>query len=188
MADLRSLYTKALTNYADAVQQIGADQWHNSTPCTEWDVSALMNHLVGEQLWLPPLLDGKTIAEVGDVYDGDVLGDDPVGAWDKAADAAAASVTELKDLQSVTHLSFGDFPAEEYLMQMLFDLHIHGWDLRSGIGADTVMDEELTEFLFPWTERTMGAYLAAGVVAPPPPIPDDANRQTQMLALAGRRG
>jgi uncharacterized protein (TIGR03086 family) len=116
------------------------------------------------------------------------LGEDPVGAWDKAADAAAIAVADLKDLQSITHLSFADVPAEEYLMQMLFDLHIHGWDLRSGVNADATLDAELTEFLFPWTERTMGAYRAAGVVAPPPPVPENASRQTQMLALAGRKG
>jgi len=188
MADLRALYTKALTNYADAVQQIGDDQWHAPTPCTEWDVRALMNHIVGEQLWLPPLLEGKTIAEVGTVFDGDVLGSDPVGVWDKAADAAANAVNDVEDLQQVTHLSFGDFPAEEYLMQMLFDLHIHGWDLRSGIGADTALDEELTEFLFDWTEKTMAAYRAAGATAPPPPIPENATMQTKILALSGRRG
>ncbi|MGZ4188517.1 MAG: TIGR03086 family metal-binding protein [Actinomycetota bacterium] len=188
MADLRALFDKASKRYEEAVHQIREDQWHLPTPCTEWDVRALMQHLVNEQLWLPPLLEGKTIAEVGDAFDGDNLGDDPVKAWDEAGGAARAAVAALKDLQSTTHLSFGDFPAEEYLNQMVFDLHIHGWDLRTGIGVETQLDDELTAYLMPWAEQAMAAYRAGGATAPPPPVPDDASPHTKILALSGRRG
>jgi uncharacterized protein (TIGR03086 family) len=188
MADVRDLFVKASKLYEDAVHQIREDQWHLPTPCSEWDVRALLQHLVNEQLWLPPLLGGMTIAEVGDRFDGDNLGDDPVGAWDKASAASRDAVTALKDLQSTTHLSFGDFPAQEYLDQMLFDLHIHGWDLRTSIGADTTLDAELTSYLMPWAEVTMKAYQQAGVTAPPPTIPEGSSDQTKILALSGRRG
>jgi uncharacterized protein (TIGR03086 family) len=188
MADVRDLFTKASKHYEEAVHQIRDDQWHLPTPCTEWDVRALMQHLVNEQLWVPPLLEGKTIAEVGDAFDGDNLGDDPVGAWDAAAAAARAAVEAVKDLQQTTHLSFGDFPAQEYIDQMLFDLHIHGWDLRTGIGADTAMDDDLTAYLMPWAEIAMKGYEQVGATAPPPPIPNDASSQTKILALSGRRG
>ena len=188
MADLRALYRKASKNYNDAVHQIGTDQWHLPTPCTEWDVRALMQHLVNEQLWVVPLLEGKTIAEVGNTFDGDNLGDDPIGAWDEASAGAIAAVDALTSLEQVTHLSFGDFPAEEYLNQMLFDLHIHGWDLRSGIKVDSTLDGELTEYQMPWAEPAMKAYQAVGATAEPPPIADDASPQTKILALSGRRG
>ena len=81
MDDVRDLFLKASKNYEEAVHQIREDQWHMPTPCTEWDVRALMQHLVNEQLWVPPLLEGKTIEQVGDAFDGDNLGNDPVGAW-----------------------------------------------------------------------------------------------------------
>jgi len=188
MADVRELFVKASKSYEEAVHQIREDQWHFPTPCTEWDVRALMQHLVNEQLWVPPLLEGKTIAEVGDAFDGDNLGDDPVAAWDDAAQNARAAVEALSDLQQVTHLSFGDFPAQEYLDQMVFDLHIHGWDLRTGIGVDTTMDDDLTAYLMPWAEVAMKAYEQAGVTAAPPPSPAGASEQSKILALSGRRG
>jgi uncharacterized protein (TIGR03086 family) len=188
MADLRQLYVKASKIFRDAVHEIKKDQWNASTPCTDWDVRALVKHLVYESLWVPAMLEGKTVAEVGDTYEGDILGNDPVAAWDKADDRARAAVGALDSLESVTHLSFGDYPAEEYLMQALFDLHIHGWDLRTGIGDDTPMDDELTEYLYPWAEKTMEMYRAGGVVGPAPPIPDNASMQTKILAQAGRVG
>jgi uncharacterized protein (TIGR03086 family) len=188
MADLRDLYVKASQIFRDAVHKIQKDQWSASTPCTDWDVRALVKHLVYESLWVPPMLEGKTIAEVGDTYEGDILGNDPVAAWDKADDRARASVTGLRSLESITHLSFGDVPADEYLTQVLFDLHIHGWDLRTAIADRAPMDEELTDHLYPWAEKTMELYRRGGVVGPPPPIPDDASMQTKILAQAGRIG
>ena len=188
MADVRELFLKASERYEEAVHQIRDDQWHLQTPCTEWDVRALMQHLVNEQLWVRPLLEGKTIAEVGDRFDGDNLGDDPIKAWDEAAADARGAVKDAKDLQQLTHLSFGDVPLQEYLDEMTFDLHIHGWDLRTSIGSDTTLDDEVTSYLMPWAEVTMTGYQAAGVTAPPPPIPDDASSQTKILALSGRRG
>src|SRR6266571_40140 len=127
MADMRALYNEGSDVFGKAVHSIREDQWGLPTPCTEWDVRALVKHLVYELLWVPPLLEGQTIAVVGDRFEGDVLSDDPVGAWDKAAAGARAAVASLDSLQSVTHLSFGAFPAEEYLKQILFDLHIHSW-------------------------------------------------------------
>ena len=57
----------------------------------DWDVRALVNHLVGEQLWAEPMLTGKTIEEVGDQYSGDLLGDDPASIWREAAKASATA-------------------------------------------------------------------------------------------------
>src|SRR5947209_6847533 len=119
MADVRDLFIKASKLYEQAVHQIRDDQWKLPTPCTEWDVRALMQHLVNEQLWVPPLLEGMTIAEVGDRFDGDNLGDDPVRAWDEAIQAARASVSGLDSFETITHLSFGDVPAEEYVTELI---------------------------------------------------------------------
>lgn len=69
------------------VRAVRPEQWADPTPCTEWDVRALVNHLVTEQLWAPLLLDGATIEDIGDRFDGDQLGDDPVAAWASAATA-----------------------------------------------------------------------------------------------------
>jgi len=85
-----SRFASAMAEFDRRVRAVRPEQWHNPTPCTEWDVRALVNHLVAEQLWAPLLLDGATVEDVGDRFDGDQLGADPVAAW---ASAAAAAVT-----------------------------------------------------------------------------------------------
>ena len=79
MEDVQRFHARAVEAFGERVRAVPDDRWNGSTPCTDWDVRALVNHLVGENLWTPPLFEGKTIAEIGDVYDGDVLGADPKG-------------------------------------------------------------------------------------------------------------
>ncbi|HEX2117585.1 MAG TPA: maleylpyruvate isomerase N-terminal domain-containing protein, partial [Acidimicrobiales bacterium] len=75
MDDLVALFGRAVEGFGRDVAAVRPDQWRDPTPDDEWDVRALVNHLVIEDLWAPPLLDGLTIAQVGDRFDGDQLGD-----------------------------------------------------------------------------------------------------------------
>ena len=114
--------------------------------CSDWTVRDLVRHLVYEELWAPPLFEGRTVADVGDRFEGDILGADPQAAWKEAAAAALAPVSS--DLLDRTiHLSFGDFPGREYLGQLTADHVIHAWDLARGLGGDERLDPELVEFV-----------------------------------------
>ena len=113
--DTVDLHRRAVTEFGRRVEAVPQDGWHRSTPCGDWDVRALVNHLVNENRWTPPLMRGSTIEEVGDRFDGDLLGDDPKGAWADASRAAVESVAERGALERTVHLSFGDSPAEEYV-------------------------------------------------------------------------
>ena len=86
----RDLYRRASDTFGAHVHRVRPDQWDLPTPCTEWDVRTLVNHVVGENRWAVPLFGGGTIAEVGDRFDGDLLGADPVAAWDESAAEALA--------------------------------------------------------------------------------------------------
>jgi uncharacterized protein (TIGR03086 family) len=177
----------ALGEFGGRVQQVGDDRWEAPTPCTDWDVRALVNHLVNEMLWAPPLLDGRTIAEVGDRFDGDVLGDDPVAAWSSAADAARDSAHGAGALDRTVHLSFGDTPADEYVWQLTADLTVHAWDLARGAGLSEVLPPSLCnavlEKLLPQADMLAGS----GVFGTPIDVPDGADDQTRLLGLVGRR-
>ena len=184
--DVRKLYHRAMDAFGDHVHAVRDDQWTAPTPCTDWDVRALVNHVVGENRWAVPLFAGGTVEEVGDRFDGDLLGGDPVAAWDDSAAAAIAAVDDPGAMDRTVHLSFGDFPGREYAMQLLADLLVHGWDLARGIGADQGMDPELVEVCRGWFGGVADAYRSAGAVAARPPVPPDADARTQLLADFGR--
>ena len=146
MAGAVDMYRRSVEEFGQRVMAVGVGDWGRPTPCSEWSVRDLVRHLVYEELWAPPLLAGATIADIGDRFEGDILGDDPQVAWKEAA-AQALAAASPGSLRRTVHLSFGDFPGQEYLGQLTADHVIHAWDLARSIDADDRLDPELVEFV-----------------------------------------
>jgi uncharacterized protein (TIGR03086 family) len=186
--DVPELYRRASDAFGEHVRAVRNDQWHAPTPCSDWDVRTLVNHIVNEELWVPELLAGKTVDEVGDRFDGDVLGDNPAASWEAAAGPAVDAIQADGAMTTTTHLSFGDFPGEQYALQIFADHLVHGWDLATAIGADTKLDPEQVQAGLEWFEAVEDDYRAAGAIGERPPIADGASPQTVLLAMFGRSG
>lgn len=181
-----ALIGEAVRGFEDRLGRVTASQWRSPTPCGEWDVRALTNHVVGELLWMPPLLEGQTIAEVGDRFDGDVLGDDAVRTCREAAALALAAAAVPGVQERTIHLSFGDFPGSEYLAQVTSDLLIHAWDLARAIGHDDRFDPHLVEFVDAFLTPQLEAWRGAGAFGPVAQVGEDAGVQDRLLAQTGR--
>ncbi len=92
--DIPAMFRRAVAEFDARVQEISDHQWQAATPDPDWNIRDLVNHVVGEDLWAPPLLAGSTIAEVGNRFDGDVLRAEPKVAWTMASAAAVQAVEE----------------------------------------------------------------------------------------------
>lgn len=180
------LHAGAIATFDAAVRAVRADQWQLPTPAGDWDVRALVNHVVAEARWTLPLLVGRTVAEVGGALDGDLLGESPPAAWAAARDEALAAAGAPDVDVRIVHLSFGDTPAPEYLRQLTADYLVHAWDLAVTIGAGDRLDPELVESVAAWFSGQAAAYRSAGAVAAPVPVPGDADAQRRLLAQFGR--
>jgi uncharacterized protein (TIGR03086 family) len=187
--NVTGLYERTTREVGELLRTVTADQWAARTPCDGWTVRDLVNHLVGENRWMPPLLSGRTIADVGSelggALDGDLLGDDPIKAWDLAARDAQAAVAAA-DLHRTVHLGFGDAPAQEYLTQVAADHLIHYWDLAVAIGARDTLGPDLVESVAGWFASQESGYRQAGAIGPRPELPDAAGPQARLLAMFGR--
>ena len=182
-----AMFRGAVEEFDARMRQIGDHQWQAATPDEDWAVRDLVNHLAGEDLWAPLLLAGSTIAEVGDRFEGDVLGAEPGAAWTLASAGAVRAVEEDGAMDRIVHLSFGDFPGSEYTLQLFADHLIHAWDLARAIGADERLDAGLVASCANWFEAVEDAYRGAGAIAARPPVPGHADAQTVLLARFGRR-
>lgn len=185
--DAVEFFGRSVAEFGRRVAAVDGAQWSVPTPCDRWDVRALVNHLVNEDRWVPPLLDGATIAEVGDRLDGDLLGDDPVAAWRDASEAALAAAARPGVVERTVHLSFGDFPGGAYLEQVATDHVVHAWDLARAIGADERLDPALVERAEATLAPMVDLGRAAGVFGAKVEAPPGADAQTRLLALSGRR-
>lgn len=177
-------FGRATAQFGDLVHQIKDDQWTNPTPCSDWDVRALVNHLVYEARWAPPLLAGQSLEQVGDKFEGDLLGDDPVGAY-AAASAEATQAAGRVDLAQTVHLSFGDVPAGEYLYQLAADHLVHAWDLAAATDGDRRFDEELVAGVADWFSEREALYRQGGAIGPRVHAASD-DPQDRLIAAFGR--
>jgi uncharacterized protein (TIGR03086 family) len=185
-SEVLDLYSRAVDRFIAAVRGVPESGWTASTPCADWDARVLTNHLVGEDLWVPPLVEGQTVAEVGDALDGDVLGADPAASAEQAGKSAVAALAEPGALARTVHLSFGDFTAEEYAWQVLADHVVHTWDLLAASGADRSLDDGLVEATARWWTNWEDGYRGAGAVGPAFAVGEDASGQDRLLASFGR--
>lgn len=178
-------FLRASNGYVRRARAVTPAQWSAATPCSEWDVRTLVNHVVGEYLWVPELIAGKTISDVGSRLDGDLLGKDPLATLESAARDAQAAAEAPDSLTRVVHLSFGDVPGADYLGQMAIDSVIHAWDLARAIGADETLDPELVDFAFEELRQHAEDWRSAGLFGPEKNPADDST-QARLLALTGR--
>ncbi|MPZ87376.1 MAG: TIGR03086 family protein [Nitriliruptorales bacterium] len=184
--NIPELHRRAVEGFGQRVRAIDDDQWHLPTPCAGWDVRQLVAHLVDENLWTPWLFDGHTIAEAGDRFSGDPVGDDPKQVWEEHSPEAVGAVHQDGAMERTVHLSFGDVPGEEYASQLFADHLIHSWDLARGIGADEKLDPELIAACAEWFAAREDIYRDGGAIGARPDVPANADPQTILLAAFGR--
>lgn len=184
--DPKELFRQAVKQASGCIKHVHEDQLANSTPCAEWDLRQLINHMVYELLWVPDLLHGKTVSEVGGKYDGDVLGDNIQASWQAAVKEAELAI-DSTDLEIVVHLSYADVPAEKYIKEMAMDMCIHGWDVAQSTNCNLLIDEQLAQAIYDFTYPIKDKLIASGDFSSTVNVPDDSNIQTKLLAISGRR-
>ncbi len=182
--ELSELHERTVSGWTRLVEGVGDDQWQLPTPCTDWSVRDLVNHVVGEDVWTAPLVAGSTIEEVGDRFDGDLLADDPVGRARAAGAEATAAVAERLPNGGTVHLSYGEEQLEEYVQQLVADHLVHGWDLAVATGADATLDPDLVEAVAGWYAEREELYRSAGAVGER--VASGADAQAQLIAAFGR--
>lgn len=185
--DADALLIRAMELFDAGVDGVKPDDWRRPTPCEDWDVRALVNHVTVEDLWVPPLFAGSTIEQVGERFDGDQLGDDPQPTWARAVAGAREAVSERGAMERTVHLSFGDLPGSEYALQLFADHLVHYWDLAYATGQTTTLPRDLVVAAVEWFSPFEDDYRRAGVIGPRPGVAPGAEDQSTLLAMFGRR-
>jgi uncharacterized protein (TIGR03086 family) len=155
--------------------------------CDGWDVRALLNHIVSGNWWASELASGKTIAEVGDRLDGDIVGDDPAGEYDRSAAAAAAAFRKPGALDAPCAVSYGPVPGSVYAGHRFVDVLIHGWDVAKATGQDTSLDPALVATAWEVITPQIDLLRGSGMFGSELDVADDADPQTRLLAALGRQ-
>lgn len=191
MDNVREMLDRALDGFDWRIRAVDEGQWTLITPCDDWTVRDLLNHVVWAQRWTPLLLVGTNPAEVGTRLDGDLLGDEPVAAWADAAGATRQAARQA-DLDRKITTPYGELSCREFLALNTAEVCIHTWDLARTIGADETLDPRLVrEVADRYRKDRLYNGAAPGeswpmIFRPAVDVGPAANPQTQLIALTGR--
>lgn len=182
--DVRALHARAVPMAQRMIDGIGEVQLTAATPCPDWDVRAVVNHLV----WLHRSF--AAAASDGPPPDpaADLVGDDPKAAFADAAHAATAALHAPGALARAYPMPWGESDGESLARMLLADTVIHAWDLAKATGQPTALDPDLCEAVVAWGRTVMRPEYRTpqSGFGPEVPAPADAPACDRLAAFYGR--
>jgi uncharacterized protein (TIGR03086 family) len=169
------------------VAAVGSDQWTAPTPCRDWDVRALLGHVVAGNTVFAAALRGVPLAEAVRALAGDPLGSDPVAAYAAAAAAVSAAFAGPGVLDRPVTIPFGTVPGEVALHLRIAEALVHGWDLARATGRTISFPDDLVEQEIAFSRLFLPRVPPdRHPFAPSRPVAADAPPLDRLVALLGR--
>ena len=146
-------------------------------------------HIARDEAWVPALLGGRTMAEVGaDAFDGDLLGHDAVGAFVHRREHEPVGGEGVRtDLEAPVHCSFGDCPTEEYLWQLVVARTLGAEALAVVGGGPSPVDDTLAAAVLAGLAPRAALWREVGILRPAR-VATGPSPRDELLALAGWAG
>jgi hypothetical protein len=186
----RDLFLMADAALRDVIDMIDLDQldlpapaeWSRTQNPTLRDILAAHAY---DEAWVPDVLAGRTIADVGDRYAADLLGADPIRSYDELNDAATDAATRELDPTAVAHLSYGDFTIAEYFEHITIYRAFQAWSIAKLVGLEYSLPEPLVDGLWEQVVPQIDQWRAMGVFPPEVEVPAESDREIQLLGKTG---
>jgi uncharacterized protein (TIGR03086 family) len=179
--DLIASFDRVVTAVRQIVTGMTAGQWSAPTPCTEWDVSQLVDHLIAGNRHFTALVQGQP-----------TVGQDPPGdrgeAYRRSAAALRAAFAIPGALEQVYQSPIGPAPGSAIIQLRISEQLLHGWDLARATGQRPDLPADLAEHALALSLAQLGDAPRDGLpFGPPQPAPGDAPAIDRLAAYFGRR-
>ncbi len=176
---------KATQEASNAVHGVKPDQLEQPTPCTEFDVRGLLNHLLGGMNMLSTAASGGKAA----MPDGDLVGDgSEVGArYDAARNKLLEAIREPGVFDKNWEMPFGTLPGQMMAGIAFVEHTTHAWDVRKATGQETALPDDLAQEALDLVTPMDAMWRMPGVCGPAVPVPDDAPVTDRLVGFLGRQ-
>ncbi|GAB2950843.1 hypothetical protein GCM10027280_44140 [Micromonospora polyrhachis] len=178
----RRLHRRAGALADRLIATVDPDQFTHPTPCPDWDVGGLLNHIVNGNHRFIAIMTGQPVPDRETV----LLGADHVAAF-RSSLARLTEICADDDVLAAEHATpIGTEPGTHLLQTRVIELLVHGWDLARATGQPTDFDPDLCRSCL---DILRGRSLPRGTdapFAPVCPVPTNASVADQLAAYAGR--
>jgi uncharacterized protein (TIGR03086 family) len=172
-------HQRAQDTFARVLVNVTSDQLSSPTPCPEWDVKALIDHVIAGN---------QRVVERGGGHAAPLP--EGVGAAHRAsAKASQETFAEPQGLTRTYQISLGEVPGMVFLEIRTSDLLAHAWDLAIATGQPTDLDPELAEYVLEFLTQTMSRPGLRGEGRPygeEQPCGDERSAADRVAAFLGR--
>jgi uncharacterized protein (TIGR03086 family) len=164
------------------VSRVQPNDLSQPTPCTEFDVRTLLNHMIGNMGMAASAARGEKAA----LPEGDQFGPDPGEAYEERRQELLGAVRGAGVLERDWELPFGTLNGSMMATIVFMEHLTHGWDVAKATGQDTTMPGDLVaecmELALPMDEMLR----TPGVCGPAVTVPANAPAQDKFVAFMGR--
>jgi len=169
---------------ARVIAGVRPDQLDQSTPCSEWDVRALMNHIIGAHYYFTGALRGQEMDP--NATPPDFAAHDPVGTFTQASEGMLEAWREPGALDRTVQTLLGPMPASMLIGMHTMDNLVHAWDLARATGQDEHLDAEMATQLLGMMHQVNPPRGEGAPFKPEQPCPAGAIPEHQLAAYLGR--
>jgi uncharacterized protein (TIGR03086 family) len=187
--DPREIHQRAMTQTELIVAAVEPGQLTLPTPCADYDVRALLSHMVGGLNRIALMGEGADAMADPPLADG-VPDDGWLAAYGTARARVVAAWADDARLDALIEVPWGKVPGRIALCGYVQEIAAHGWDLAKATGQPTELDPELAIWVLAIAQRILPAEprgtqgIPFGPVVPAPP---SAGPYAQMAAWLGRQ-
>jgi uncharacterized protein (TIGR03086 family) len=179
------LLARAADRTTAVVRAVAPGRLHDPTPCRDFDVRALLSHL----MWVVDLAVPAARKEAADgsvSADRDYVQGDWRASWAAQVAAMTAAWAEPDAWTGTTTFAGGEISATFAGELVLVDLVVHGWDLARATGQPYGCDGDAAEAVYRVVAEVGEMGRSMGLFGEAVAVPDDADPLDRALALSGR--
>lgn len=163
------------------IHRIEPDQWASPTPCTQWPVRRVVDHLAGMNLVFAAMLADEAMPPRTEIADEDLP-----AHYDASAELLVTNFSAPGALQRDMGGPLGSATGAERLQIRLYDLIAHGWDLARATRQPLILPDELVEESLAFATVQLEGIDREGRFHPPQSCAASADCLDRLAAFLGR--
>jgi uncharacterized protein (TIGR03086 family) len=177
--DVTAALEQTFTHSSGVLAGVRADQLDDPTPCREWNVRQLLEHMIGVVAGLGSAAGGNPRQEFA-------LGADPAAQFDEVAAAALAAWRSPGVLDGIVDIPAGSMPGHVVAGINLLDTATHTWDLATATGQPAELPEPVATAALEASEQIVSPAIRTGRFGHEQPVPAGASPTARLVAFLGR--
>ena len=187
--DPREIHQRAVAQTESIVAAVTPAQFGLPTPCDQYDVRALLSHIVGGLNRIALVGEGADALAIPARADG-VPDDGWLAAYQAAAARTRAAWADDAKLGALFEVPWGKVPGRIAISGYVQEITVHGWDLAKATGQPTELDPEIASWVLAVAQRILPPEPRGGEeipFGPVVPVPPGAGVYARLAAWLGRQ-